>query len=91
MALSSEFSFVMEDENRVVGYALAAVNAAEFFKRLDIAWTSELKEKYPLPTVEASEIKENAVKDQTNQITRLDFLMMCETNELSYYELTVLK
>ncbi|XP_022670816.1 protein O-GlcNAcase-like isoform X3 [Varroa destructor] len=72
LALSSEFSFVMEDENRVVGYALAAVNAAEFFKRLDIAWTSELKEKYPLPTVEASEIKENAVKDQTNQITRAD-------------------
>ncbi|XP_028967383.1 protein O-GlcNAcase [Galendromus occidentalis] len=48
LALSSEFSFVVEDEQRIVGYALASVNAVEFFKRLEIAWNMELKEKYPL-------------------------------------------
>lgn len=59
LVLSSEFSFVMEDESRVVGYALAAVSAAEFFKRLDIAWTSELKEKYPLPTTDSENGEKN--------------------------------
>lgn len=40
-----------------MGYALAAVKAADFFKGLKIAWNMELKEKYPLEESEKESIQ----------------------------------
>lgn len=46
--ISPEFSFVVEDETGIVGYALAALNAKDFYAKLKISWIPEMQLKYPL-------------------------------------------
>ncbi|XP_013414451.1 protein O-GlcNAcase isoform X2 [Lingula anatina] len=46
--LSPEYCFVVEDEQGVFGYVLAALDAKSFYKKLEVAWISELCTKYPL-------------------------------------------
>ncbi|XP_063237337.1 protein O-GlcNAcase isoform X2 [Bacillus rossius redtenbacheri] len=47
LTLSSEFCFVIEDEAGLVGYALAALDAKQFYKKLELSWIPEMCEKYP--------------------------------------------
>ncbi|XP_049956889.1 protein O-GlcNAcase [Schistocerca serialis cubense] len=47
LALSTEFCFVVEDENGLVGYALAALDARQYHKKLELAWLPEMCAKYP--------------------------------------------
>lgn len=56
LTLSNEYCFVVEDETGVCGYALAALDAQDFNKRLEVAWKPELCTKYPAPTKEPSEM-----------------------------------
>lgn len=49
ISLSSEFCFVVEDENGIVGYAMAALDAKQFYKKVELTWIPELCEKYPKP------------------------------------------
>lgn len=42
-----EFCFVVEDESGVVGYALAALNAKQFYQKIKAAWIPEMCSKYP--------------------------------------------
>ena len=50
LCLSSEYCFIVEDEIGICGYALAALDAQQFNKKLEISWTPELNRKYPAPT-----------------------------------------
>ncbi|CAI6368457.1 unnamed protein product [Macrosiphum euphorbiae] len=48
LTLSPELCFVVEDNGTVIGYALAALNAKEFYQNLQVSWFSEMCSKYPL-------------------------------------------
>ncbi|XP_029850217.3 protein O-GlcNAcase isoform X1 [Ixodes scapularis] len=56
LTLSNEYCFVVEDETGICGYALAALDAQQFNKKLEIAWKPELCLKYPAPAKEPSEM-----------------------------------
>lgn len=56
LCLSNEYCFVVEDENGICGYALAALDAQQFSKKMEIAWKPELCLKYPAPAKEPSEM-----------------------------------
>lgn len=45
--MTPEFCFVVEDDDGVVGYALAALDAKQFHKKLELAWLPEMCRKYP--------------------------------------------
>lgn len=47
LTFSPEFCFIVEDENEVVGYAVAALDAKQFFAKMEIAWIPEMCSKYP--------------------------------------------
>lgn len=49
LSLTPEFCFVVEDDIGVVGYALAALDAKQFYKKLELAWLPEMCRKYPRP------------------------------------------
>lgn len=51
---SPELSLILEDEEGVCGYALAALNSREFFDTYDREWRPKLCEEYPAPTGDAS-------------------------------------
>lgn len=48
ITLSPELCMVVEDENGIVGYALAALNVKSYYQKLSISWIPELRMKYPL-------------------------------------------
>lgn len=56
LTLSNEYCFVVEDETGVCGYALAALDAQQFSKKLEVAWKPELCMKYPAPIKESAEM-----------------------------------
>lgn len=56
LTLSNEYCFVVEDETGICGYALAALDAQQFNKKLEVAWKPELCLKYPAPAKEPSEM-----------------------------------
>jgi len=49
LTLTPDFCFVVEDDDGVVGYALAALDAKQFHKKLELAWLPEMCRKYPQP------------------------------------------
>jgi protein O-GlcNAcase/histone acetyltransferase len=49
LSLTPEFCFVVEDDVGVVGYALAALDAKQFHRKLEISWLPEMCHKYPQP------------------------------------------
>ncbi|XP_046600715.1 protein O-GlcNAcase isoform X1 [Neodiprion lecontei] len=48
LLLSPELCMVVEDEDGIVGYALAALNLKAFNQKMAISWIPELQAKYPL-------------------------------------------
>lgn len=44
--LSPELCFVVEDDQTIVGYAIVAADAKEFYRRVRVAWLPELQTKY---------------------------------------------
>ena len=55
LTLTPEFCFVVEDDVGVVGYALAALDAKQFHKKLELAWLPEMCRKYPRPEKNAQD------------------------------------
>jgi ribosomal protein S18 acetylase RimI-like enzyme len=49
LALEPELSLVVDDEQGVCGYALAALDSREFYARYDRQWRPRLCEQFPLP------------------------------------------
>ncbi|KAK7603030.1 hypothetical protein V9T40_003029 [Parthenolecanium corni] len=47
LSLSPELCFVVEEGNEIVGYALGALNAKQFYQKLKAAWIPEMCNKYP--------------------------------------------
>ncbi|XP_046668184.1 protein O-GlcNAcase isoform X2 [Homalodisca vitripennis] len=47
LTLSPELSLVVEDETGVVGYAVAALDARQFYSKVRLAWLPEMCQKYP--------------------------------------------
>jgi len=56
LSLSPELCFVLEDENGVCGYALAALDAKQFFTKMEMAWIPEMCSKYPQVKKDSSEM-----------------------------------
>ena len=54
LAFEPEFSFILEDEQGVCGYALAALDSQRFFGRYEAEWRPGLCVKFPAPTGERS-------------------------------------
>ncbi|XP_038065736.1 protein O-GlcNAcase-like isoform X2 [Patiria miniata] len=50
LTFSREYCFVLCDRDDIVGYALAAFNAKNFNKQVQVAWLEEMKRKYPKPS-----------------------------------------
>lgn len=46
--MSSELCMVVEDENGIVGYAMAALNVKSHNQKMAVSWIPELRMKYPL-------------------------------------------
>ena len=59
LTLTPEFCFVVEDDVGLVGYALAALDAKQFHKKLELAWLPEMCRKYPRPEKNAEETLSN--------------------------------
>lgn len=57
MTFSPESCFVIEDNGTVIGYALAALNAKEFYQKLQVSWLPEMCSKYPLPDNSNEEVQ----------------------------------
>ena len=49
LTLSPEHCFVVEDENGICGYCVAAADAQQFINKNNIAWVPTLQSKYPKP------------------------------------------
>ncbi|KAI1278089.1 Protein O-GlcNAcase [Halotydeus destructor] len=48
LCLSPEFCFVVEDEVSICGYAVAAVDAVQHYKRMKMSWLPDLASKHPV-------------------------------------------
>lgn len=57
LTLSPEFCFVVEDNGNVIGYALAALNAKEFYLKMQVSWLPEMCSKYPLSNDSGEEMQ----------------------------------
>lgn len=71
LALNPEFCFIVEDNNEICGYALAALNAKQFQQKLTTAWIPEMCFKYPekLSDVDESNAGPPRVCKKINYIT----------------------
>lgn len=49
LTLSSEYGFVLEDEEGICGYALGTVDVKPFIKKCQITWIPFMQEKYNKP------------------------------------------
>lgn len=49
VTLSSQFSFVVENDDGVCGYILATPDANDFHRKMSVSWLPEMQKKYPLP------------------------------------------
>ncbi|XP_054273322.1 protein O-GlcNAcase isoform X2 [Macrosteles quadrilineatus] len=47
LTLSPELSMIVEDETGIVGYAVAALDARQFYGKVRLAWLPEMCQKYP--------------------------------------------
>lgn len=47
LTLSPELCMVVEDDTGVVGYAVAALDARQFYSKATLAWLPEMCSKYP--------------------------------------------
>ncbi|XP_072026542.1 protein O-GlcNAcase-like isoform X2 [Amphiura filiformis] len=50
LTLSPEYCFVLEEGDQIVGYVLATLDAKAYFKKMEVAWITEMKRKYPKPS-----------------------------------------
>lgn len=58
LTLSPELCMVIEDENGVVGYAVATLNVKSYNQKIAVSWIPELRMKYPLDN-SISELPQN--------------------------------
>lgn len=56
--MSPELCMVVEDENNIVGYAMAALNVKSYNQKMTVSWIPELRMKYPLDN-SISELSQN--------------------------------
>ncbi|GIY72380.1 hypothetical protein CDAR_594351 [Caerostris darwini] len=56
LCLSPEYCFVVEDENGICGYALAALDARQLKTKCEMCWLPELFAKYPAPKKSSGEL-----------------------------------
>ena len=49
LTLSPEYCFVVEDEEGLCGYLAAALDAKKFWKKYELAYLPEMREKYEKP------------------------------------------
>lgn len=48
LTLCGQYCFVLEDDDGVCGYVVAAPDATDFHQKMALSWLIEMKEKYPL-------------------------------------------
>ncbi|UXI20010.1 Exportin-7 [Sarcoptes scabiei] len=70
LTLSPEYCFVVEDDIRLCGYALAVLDAKKFFDQLSVSWIPELLRKYPMKTLDQTQPKEKNVQQFIDEMHR---------------------
>uniref|UniRef100_A0A336LRR3 protein O-GlcNAcase n=1 Tax=Culicoides sonorensis TaxID=179676 RepID=A0A336LRR3_CULSO len=60
LTLNPEFCIVIENEERIIGYACAALDAKVFYRNQEIAWIPEMCLKYPLSMLNETNISKVA-------------------------------
>jgi protein O-GlcNAcase/histone acetyltransferase len=73
LTLTPEFCFVVEDDVGLVGYALAALDAKQFHKKLELAWVPEMCQKYPQPEKRSGETLSST---EVNKVRFVDTLIL---------------
>ena len=62
LTLSPDYSFVVEDELGVCGYLAATLHAKSFWKKYEVAYLPEMREKYMKPDTDSKDINEAEVR-----------------------------
>jgi protein O-GlcNAcase/histone acetyltransferase len=65
LMLTPDFCFVVEDDVGLVGYALAALDAKQFHKKMELSWLPEMCQKYPQPEKTSGETLSNTEVHKT--------------------------
>ena len=69
LTTSSDFCFVLEDSEsgRVCGYAAAACDARDLYRKAEMAWLPAMQEKYPKPVVTGNDLTPAQVGNLSNK------------------------
>lgn len=70
--LSPEVCFVVEDSSEIVlGAAVAAINAKDFRRRLQVGWVENLRQKYPAPREDDPDLVKDVIASLHNDVSEI--------------------
>lgn len=76
LALSSDYGFVLEDDEGICGYALGTVDVQPFVKKCKLNWIPFMQEKYLKPDCE-KDLTEAEVGSQFISLTIMISVSVC--------------
>lgn len=75
--MTPEFCLVVDDDVGLVGYALAALDAKQFHKKLELGWLPDMCRKYPQPEKNSGETLSNKEVNFFNYFYTLGIFVAC--------------
>lgn len=68
--MCSQYSFILEDDEGICGYVVAAPDAADFHQKMSVSWLPEMREKYPFDmSLEEDKMTPLQVSGRVNDIS----------------------
>ena len=64
--LSSQYCFVVEDDNGICGYAVGVPDADDYHNKMTLSWLPEMKVKYPAESDDVME--ETSIQVLTEEV-----------------------
>lgn len=84
---------VVEDETGLVGYAVAALDARQFYSKVQVAWLPEMCLKYPVPQQTAEKPSVEEVKYCLTDSEWKDYLILerrqCKANIIGDHDIHI--
>lgn len=77
---------VVEDEDGIVGYAVAALNIKSYNQKMAVSWIPELQLKYPLEDI-TNDVSSNVQVSATN-LTMWDFYLI-DLSSIFFFNATI--
>lgn len=72
LTLAPELCMIIKCSNRIIGYACAALDAREFYRKQEMCWLPEMCLKYPISLLDEPNITQ-AAKDSINHFHNFKF------------------